>query len=429
MKAWSALYWLCLALVFSLPVILDTTIGVPYTAASVRLPFLYVGMLPGVAFAFVHIVSTVLSWHWIRPKLRSSHAVTLYPTDISQLSALPFILCFVISGGAMIYQRADLTKQFNDFLDVNSAPQYATYFFLASAPLMTILVQRRSRGLVLAIAGASVIVAYFNGIRYYMFPFVGYLVWSRFIESRTKIKPERIALIIGAVVIGWIGLTYWGILRGSGMRATPIEALSELNSQDVTESLLLGNEFSTRLAYYDLSYRMWNGFVPPRPVDEIEGTLGSMVYPIVLRPFGWMPPTSNAKVIYEIQTGQMDTGVSTGALPFGSDWVTWGTIGCALGGVIMGFLLAGFDELHARRGLVWILVGPLSAFQLIFFARGGTDVWLGLWGRAMPLSIALFIAARLLAIMRHKPVESLARPHHAKSIAHRVFHPELPPSG
>ena len=294
---------------------------------------------------------------------------------------------------------------------------------------MTILVQRRSRGLALVVAGASVIVAYFDGIRYYMFPYVGYLVWSRFIERRKRITPERIALIVAAIVVSWLGLTYWGILRGSGMRATPIEAIGQLNSQDVTESLLLGNEFSTRLAYYDLSYRMWNELVPTRTVDEIVATLGSTVYPIVLRPFGWTPPTSNSKIIYEIQSGQIGTGISTGALPFGNDWVTWGTIGCAVGGVIMGFLLAGFDELHARQGVIWILVGALSAYQLIFFARGGTDVWLGLWGRAMPLSIALFVMARLLAIMRHEPAESLTRPHNAESIAHRVFHPELPPSG
>ena len=71
-RAWSALYWLCLALVLSLPVIMDTTLGIPYTVEGATLPFIYVGMLPAVGFAFVHILFTALSWHWIRPQLRSA---------------------------------------------------------------------------------------------------------------------------------------------------------------------------------------------------------------------------------------------------------------------------------------------------------------------------------------------------------------------
>jgi hypothetical protein len=360
-------------------------------------------MLPGIGFALLHIISTAVVWSWVRKRLsQSGPAAGSGNEQPTLVPAWPFLLCFLVAGAVMVHRRATLSRDFNDFLDTGAAPEYETYFFLASAPVMSILLAKGLKGPALIVATASILVAYFNGIRYYMFPFIGYFVWLQIIKGYKQTRFARLFAILIALAIGWLGLTYWGILRGTNMRGNPIEAAKTLDRQAVLQTLIQGNEFVARLAYYDLSARLYTDRqIPLRIGDETLATFGSMVYPLLLRPFGWTPPISNSKAIYEIQTGIIGTGVSTGSLPFGTDWLSWGSLGCIFGGALMGIILAGFDETFKRGGVLWLLIGPLSAYQLVFLARGGTDVWLGLWGRVMPLSIMLMALARVFSAMEN----------------------------
>jgi hypothetical protein len=191
-----------------------------------------------------------------------------------------------------------------------------------------------------------------------------------------------------------VGLTIWGVIRGANARDNPWAVLISGSGQ-ITEKIILGNEFATRLAYYDVAWRLENGTIEARGAESLRALFLSAIYPSVTRKLGIEVPIGNSKRIYELQTGTLNTGVSTGLLVFGNDWFTFGEWGVVIGAAVMGTILFFVDRLQSRGGALWFLLGPMWTFQLIFFARGGTDVWLGIWGVFLPITVATLVVARL----------------------------------
>jgi hypothetical protein len=124
-----------------------------------------------------------------------------------------------------------------------------------------------------------------------------------------------------------------------------------------------------------------------RGMDSIYATLLSPIYPFILRQFKVPLPINNSKLIYDIQSGTQGSGVSAGILLFGNDWFVWGWWGLFIGGLTMGFILYFVDFIYDKKSSLWLIMGPMWTFQLIFFARGGMDLWLGLWGRYLPITL------------------------------------------
>jgi hypothetical protein len=298
-------------------------------------------------------------------------------------------MCFVVASVVVILRRGDLTRQFNDFLDAASSPQYEMYFFLASTPMIAILVEKgqRYRVWIYALCLGAIIVSYFIGIRYYMFPFVGFAVWLWILRLDLPIWRRTLIATL-TTVASWIVLTLWGIVRDLGVRDNPLSVFRIESFNSLALAIVVGNELPARLCYYDLMARLdYLDFF--RGWEAIEATLLSFPYPLITRALGVSVPMSNSKLIYELQSGVIGSGVSTGATAFGNDWLTWGWSGLLVGGVIMGLILSLLDATYRRQGFAWLMVGPMATFQLIFFARGGTDVWLGIWGSFLPISLLL----------------------------------------
>lgn len=412
-SAFSALYWSSLAAVCTVPLVLDVLFGLPeqsFLGSVGRLTmFAEYGIQSAAVFALGHIAISAASYGLVRALVVRMGAFKNRDADGSRAwlvqssySVAVFGAVFLASSIVAIAQRSDLSRDFNDFLDPGANPQYETYFFLASSPLIAMLWAKRvrSRFQVGMVTGIAVAVAYFLGIRYYMFPYVGYVLWMYTIDKPGSTYSRlRRALLIGAVA--WGALTLWGVVRALGIRDNPFALVDDPSIFDETfgysllDRLLVGNELSTRLTYYDLMARLefagsFRGF------DAIAATVQSAVYPFILSSVGVPLPISNAKLIYELQSGVVGTGVSSGSTVFGNDWFSWGWWGMLVGGIGMGTLLVVGDAAHHRRGVLWLIVGPMWTYQLIFLARGGTDVWLGLWGRFLPIALVLLVATRVL---------------------------------
>jgi len=400
-RRYSTLYWLSLIAVFSLPALLDSISGLPSMAFDDfyywLFPHISRAIFPALLFALIHISATATVYFIVlnigtnkKKPLSYLFRFRLRPWVIrSKIFLAVFGFTFLVSSAIILWRRADLSRQFNDFLELGTSPTYEYYFYFASTPLIAVLLagKKRTRWVAWPIALFAFVVSYFVGIRYFMFPFLGYLVFSRILESKLTFY-RRILLLGLAMIIGWVSLTFWGIIRATGTRASPSQVFERMDSRDIADRVVVGNELTARLAYYDLMMRLSeSGF--HRGLDTIRASVLAPVYPFILKRLGIDTPLSNSKLTYEIQTGVVGTGVSTGALAFGNDWLSFGWYGAPLGGCFIGLLLGILDLLHRDRRTTWYIIGPMSTYQLIFFARGGTDVWLGLWGRFIPISLGL----------------------------------------
>jgi hypothetical protein len=234
-----------------------------------------------------------------------------------------------------------------------------------------------------------------------MFPFIGFILWMYILNLRGK-SLKKILYLFLMILIAWVFLTTWGIIRSQNARDNPSEILRNWSDPEFVNQVLLGNELPTRMAFYDIIARP-TYLYEKRGFESISATFLSIPYPFILRAFGTDIPTSNAKKIYEIQTGVIGSGVSTGVTVFGNDWFVWGWLGIIWGGSFMGILLYAVDKLSNTKSIWWFILGPMSTFQLIFFARGGADVWLGIWGRFLPITFLLIILAYALDKMNYKP--------------------------
>jgi hypothetical protein len=412
-RAFSALYWFCLLAVFVVPALLDVLFGLPALAwlgvFRVYNPDAEQGIHRALLFALGHVGVTAAVYFPLARRLPAegdaAHRGAFGRWMRRSPSLVPVLaLCFLAAAAAVFAFRGDLTRQFNDFLEADARPQYETYLLLAASPLTALLLEkgRAGRAAGWLLGAASVVVAYFIGIRYYMFPYLGYMVWMAIVHVRAGIVA-KVAVLLLVASTAWLLLTAWGVVRGLGLRDNPTAVLDYYDPVAAREAALAGNELAARLAYYDLMVRMektpeFSGF------QAVTATLLAAPYPMLLRPLGIETPLSNSKRVYDLQSGTRGTGISTGTTVFGNEWFTWGWWGIPIGGIGMGALLALVDLLHRRRGAAWMLLGPMATYQLIFFARGGTDVWLGLWGRFLPLTAvavaAALVADNLLAIVR-----------------------------
>jgi len=415
----SALFWLSLLLIFSLPALVDTIAGLPHGYAADRyymaFPHAVDGLAGGVRFAFVYssiVCATYVAFeHCLgmarRPSSNRNGRLLIWMTRSDTLITM-LALSFVVSIGCIAARHWDLSHPFNEFLAWDATPEYETYFFLASTPLIALLVQRKPRqtGWIILVCGMSAVAAYFLGVRYYMFPFIGYAVWFSLNHPAIRLgtKFRRIGL---ACLGAWVVLTLWGVIRAANARDNPWAELSGAGVGEITEKILLGNEFGTRLAYYDLAWRLESGIIESRGIESLKALFLSPIYPMLQRYLNIVVPISNSKRVFELQNGVLGKGASTGVLVFGNDWFTFGKWGVIIGAVVMGTILFFVDRLQSRGGTLWFLLGPMWTFQLIFFARGGTDVWLAIWGMFLPITLAILIAARL--IDRGRPLRTLSR--------------------
>lgn len=416
-RAFSALYWWCIGLVVCFPLVSDVLQGLPPRALedgrTVLLVYAAEGVRPAAWFALAHVLVTIAVYgvcvRRAQPSKRTLAPNRMQRTTGERLrSAKPLFWFLLIASVAVIaIRRGDLTRVYNDFLQEGSAAQYETYTFLAASPLAAILWRegKRARLQLMMACGAALLGAYFLGVRYYTFPFVVYVGWMFALEPR-KSKFSRLAFVTGGILCGSIVFGLWGVARRSGMRDQPLAAAAETSAAELT-SEMFGMEMPARVCFYDLMGRMaeTGGFRGP---EAIAIWVESAIYPRVLLLFNRSVPVSNSKRVFELQTGIRDTGVSSGATVFGNDWFAFGWAGAVVGGAIMGALLAGLDHTIWTNGMMAMLVGPLATFQLIFFARGGTDVWLGVWGRVIPIWALVFAVAATREgwLLQRRPQES-----------------------
>lgn len=405
----STLYWLSLATIFTIPLCFDLLFGLPEQAFIGRVrylaPYAQYGIVSATYFSFGHIIVTCITYYVCikillhkESKQSNSHlSWIIYSNSAWKI----FFIVFILSSLFSIYKRIDLSRPFNEFLDPSSKPSYEAYFYFASSPIISILLYRRGgKKFTSIVIILSTIVAYYFGVRYYMFPFIGYYVWVDILsEHKTLMQKVRKLILFG--IFAWIALTMWGIIRGLNIRNNPTAIIEDpllveySYGSTLKEQLLLGNEFPTRMACYDIISRL-NYLQQYRGIDSVISTFISFLYPSILRLLNIEFPVSNAKLIYQIQTGITGSGVSTATTIFGNDWFTWGWLGILIGGVYIGLILALGDFVYNKRNTLWIIIGPMWTFQLIFFVRGGTDFWLWIWGRYLPITIVLLILIRLL---------------------------------
>ena len=412
----TSLFWLALLVIAIGPSLFDVIFGLPSAALSglnrQHLYFAPSGLSHAVIFAAGYLIVLSITYFGVSKIFRTNHNRYESFNDLisrllmSKISIYIFLFSFIASSIIAIASRRDLTREFNDFLE-GGVTDYYTYFLLASTPIMAILLSQKDkkyRNVAILISIVSVLTAYFIGIRYYMFPFIGYLIWMLFLEDKKNIYVKLTKVIIFSVIV-WVSLTLWGVVRGLDLRNDPFQVFTMRqirvggNSNSLGGAILLGNEFTTRLSYYDIVGRLMliNRF---RGVEAISATLLSPIYPFIMREVGIPLPISNSKIIYDIQSGTQGSGISSGVLLFGNDWFTWGWWGMLIGGVLMGAILYFVDFIHQKKSSLWLLLGPMWTFQLIYFARGGMDVWLGIWGRYLPITLLYILISAILMAKR-----------------------------
>jgi len=400
-RHFTGLYWFSILAVFCAPAAVDVFAGLPEEALQgsnmLYFPFAENGRYAAVIFALLHtVISSAVYWSLARGwPLGTQRPVEPSPSALRYLRNNRLLavmsVCFVASALFYIVARFDLSRQFSDYMDANAAPEYQGYFYLASTPLAALLAYRRDIAPVWKwiVCFVAALTAYFIGIRYFMFPFVIFLAWTGLLELRQSVKLKMLWLALGTAA-GWVVATLWGIVRLLNVRNDPLAIVNALGIDRILITLGRGNELTARLACYDIIGRASDSSYP-RGLSAIGAMLLSSVYPAVLRSAGIPLPVSNSQMAYEITSGTAGTGVSTGMTMFGNDWFVWGWAGAAIGGVALGILLFLVDHMQSRVSRLWIVAGPMASFQLIFFARGGTDVWLNTWGRFLPITLFLLL--------------------------------------
>jgi len=404
----TSLYWSAVLMIFTGPTLSDKFLGMPYKAfegmVGFSTPFSLEGINNAQIFALGHMIFTLVAYAVLFkffPKKYQLHETLIPPVLWKKLFFQILLICFVASSIIFLIYRGDLSRPFNDFLSGNVRSEYESYFFLASSPLSALgyYLYPKKKSWKIFIGTASVIVAYFIGIRYYMLPFIGYVVWYEVITSNVSTQ-KKIFKMTTLAIAAWVLVTAWGIIRGLDLRNNPLEILN-LDKTFLVDTMFVGNELPARVSYYDLMGRLQRNWIPRR-FGAIEATLLEIPYPFLTRTLGVWVPLSNSKLVYVLQTGIIGSGVSTGTTVFGNDYFTWGWLGMIIGGLSMGIILYLFDSFYLEQGGAWMLIGPMATFQLVFFARGGTDVWLGIWGRYLPISVALLIFAKILSKFHEK---------------------------
>lgn len=412
-RRFSSLYWFSVLIVFSFPAVMDLMFGLPaqrYEGLNdFYFPYVERGMRNALWYSAGHIIISSLTYHYIimiyrgRESSASGENPNIQWWSVSGNLRNILWLCFWLSGFVIIYFKFDLSQEFNIFLKEGARAEYQNYFWFASTPLIAILMTYKKNNLrsIAIVSIFSVIVAYFTGIRYYMFPFIGYVFWQTLLSINVSGIRRLLALFLVAAM-AWTFLTLWGIVRREEIREQPLTVLEK--DTDVLVDSALGNELGARLAYYNL-LGMPESKYEFRGYTAVRATVLSAFYPALLQPFDIEVPISNSKRVFEIVSDTKGTGISIGTTVFGNDWFNWGWSGFIVGGVFMGLLLSMVDVIQDRKGSMWILLSPMMVYQLIFFARGGTDVWLGLWGRFLPLTILMFVLAHMLDELTYRTLK------------------------
>lgn len=422
-RRFSALFWLALILFFTCPACIDVIFGLPIIASVGPFGRYFSLAEQGLSVAFPYVfgytVLIILGQYAVRRILRPLAVVRqkswLFIALNSHRSELLFGSCFLLACAIALWSRRDLTRDFSDFLADDAKPEYETYFLLASSPLMAIVGLRRGFRSPVAVGIYCIIfvASYFIGIRFYMLPFIGYALWREVLEAK-RFRTQLLS-IVSVVVVAWLGVTVWGVVRLMSMRNSPLAALRSIDPATLTSTLAAGNELSARLALYDLTIRI-NGKGQMDPASVLAEQLKMGIYPAILQATGSELPSSTSKRIYDLESGTSGTGISTGATVYGWDLFNFGWWG-VLGGIAIGTFLAIVDLLQQRSSGAWMFCSPILTWSLVFLARGGADATLVPWGRAMPLAMILAIIAYMeIRDTRTSPLPSLQSPRPESSL-------------
>jgi hypothetical protein len=218
-----------------------------------------------------------------------------------------------------------------------------------------------------------------------MFPFVGFIVYYSVLKRRSRSR-RRYVVLVSAWATGWLLLTFWGVVRDYGLRSAPLSVFAVIDGPSLRQRLIEGNEYATRLAYYQLVETLQD---EPAGIsyEPVVNTIVDGIYPVIQRSLGIQPPVSTSMHIYESLFRVYGSGVSIGATIYGYDWFNWRWNGALLGGLLMGLALRFIDRLQASYPSIFVMLAPMLTYQLMFWVRGGVDFTLGLWTRSGPISL------------------------------------------
>ena len=404
-RRYTSLYWIAIFLVFAAPAVLDVLIGLPdvrrFSWVAASLSDARFGLFSAICFALVHVsVAIAIQRFGPRPPVRRPLALQFDKVGrwMVASSTLRIGLLLLFSGSciAVFWGRGDLLRPWNDFVIGHPRPEYYVYTYFASTPLVAVLAAKYGlrHWMPLGVCAMSIGVAYCFGVRYYMFPFVGFVCMTALLRSRNSGLGKALRLG-GIAAIAWVCLSLWGVIRDYNIRDSPLSLFERASPEVVYDRLLVGNELTTRLAYYKLMYKLRSDHVN-RGLRPVIDSAVDALYPMIRRSLGIREPRSTSVAIYEAVYEARGSKVSAGATVFGCDWFNWAWPGAFVGGFIMGCLLRAVDNVQRRYPALLFCAAPMLCYQMIYWARGGLDFTLGLWTRAFPILGVLLIMVRFM---------------------------------